>query len=83
MGKDKVTIKSSQSQDHHTIKVAEKSCSCCYWLKKKICVHSLAWSQLNGLGWFGPAYFKSVSFYYKSKKGGRIKNAESAYIRGD
>ena len=53
---------------------------------KKICIHSLAWSNLNGLNWFGPTYTaKSSKFYYKTKKGakkgGRIKNSESAYIR--
>lgn len=53
-----------------------------------ICVHSLAWSNLNDLNWFGSAYSgRAVKFYTKckkgAKKGGRVKNAEIAYIRDD
>ena len=48
----------------------------------------LADINLYELNWFGKSYSsKSVTFYIKTKKGakkgGRVKNAESAYIRGD
>ena len=85
--KSSYSIKSSQTSNIYIIRLADKCCSCGY-LKKKICIHSLAWSNLNGLNWFGPTYTaKSSKFYYKTKKGakkgGRIKNSESAYIRDD
>ena len=83
-----ILIKSSINTMTHTILVQNKSCSCSHWLKKKICVHSLAYSNLNDLNWFGSSYSgKALSFFNKAKrgakKGGRVKNAEPAYIRGD
>ena len=83
-----VSICSSITSEKYIIRVKDKSCSCSFWLKKKICVHSLAWSNLNDLDWFGSGYSgKAKTFYNKAKrgakKGGRVKNSELAYIRGD
>ena len=49
---------------------------------------TVAYINLFDLNWFGSLYSgKAKTFYTKSKrgakKGGRVKNAESAYIRGD
>ena len=51
-----VSIKSTVTNAKYIIKLKDKSCSCCFWLKKKICVHSLAWSNLKDLNWFGSAF---------------------------
>ena len=69
--------------------IIDKTCSCSQWLKKSICVHSLAYSILYDLNWYGPTKhsLKARTFIHKTKreakKGGRIKNAESALIRDD
>jgi len=66
----------------------EKSCSCRGFLKHAICPHSLAFSHMKDLNWFGPKYQKrSNEFVYKnkkgSKKGSRYKKARSALEMDD
>lgn len=58
----------------------EKCCSCRGFLKHAICQHSLGFSHLKNLQWFGPKYTnRSDEFVFKNKigrkKGGRYKNA--------
>ena len=43
---------------------------CAQFLKKAICIHSLAYSHLKDLNWFGTAYSnRSNEFCYRTKKG--------------
>ena len=43
-------------KNNHVINKLEKTCSCSYFLKKAICIHSLAYSHLKDLNWFGSSY---------------------------
>ncbi len=68
-----------------TINKTEKSCSCRGFLKHGICPHSLAFSHLKDLEWFGPKFSNRTNeFVYKNsrsrKKGCRYKNATSALM---
>ena len=61
----------------------ERTCSCRGFLKHAICPHSLGFSHMKDLNWFGPKYQnRSNEFVYKnkkgSKKGSRYKKARSA-----
>jgi len=61
----------------------EKCCSCRGFLKNAICRHSLAFSHLKNLEWFGPKYTcRSNEFVFRNKtgrkKGRRYKKASSA-----
>ena len=71
----------SQKSEYHKIDIQEKSCSCPLWLKNAICVHSLAFSNLNKLCWFGEKYSANrTNFFTKAKRGakGRFAKAKSA-----
>ena len=66
-----------------TINIKEKCCSCRGFLKCAICPHSLAFSHLKNLDWFGPKYTSRLNeFVFKNKtgrkKGHRYKKASSA-----
>jgi hypothetical protein len=71
-----------------TINRSDRTCSCRCFCKNAICSHSLAFSHLKDLNWFGPKYSKvSNEFVYKNKKGrkkgSRYKNATSALMVDD
>ncbi len=69
----------------HIINVEKKSCSCPLYLKRAICIHSLAYSNLLKLNWFGSSYSgKSTQFFTKTKRGrkaGAEKKAAKALKR--
>ena len=53
-----------------TINRADRTCTCRVFCKYAICSHSLSFSHLKDLNWFGPKYSKiSNEFVYKNKKG--------------
>ena len=57
-------------KEKYLINKIEKTCSCAQFLKKAICIHSLAYSHLKDLNWFGTAYSnRSNEFCYRTKKG--------------
>jgi hypothetical protein len=65
------------------INKTEKKCSCRGFCKHAICQHSLAFSHMLNLEWFGTQYTsRSCEFVYKNKhgrkKGRRYKKASSA-----
>ena len=52
------------------INKTERSCSCRGFLKLAICPHSLAFSHLKNLEWFGPKYTcRSNEFVFRNKTG--------------
>ncbi len=73
IGKDSNKLKvigSTEKWGDHIIDIQKKSCSCPLYLKKGICTHSLAYSNLQNLCWFGPNYSrKSTKFFTKTKRG--------------
>jgi len=73
---------SSEKYDYHIINPEKKSCSCSIYLKKAICNHSLAYSNLFSLCWFGKSFSgKATKFFVKTKRGrlaGREPNAKKA-----
>ena len=67
----------------YTIDRVDKSWSCRGFLKHAICLHSLAFSHLKNLEWFGQKYTtKSDEFVFRNKngrpKGRRYKKSLSA-----
>ncbi len=66
----------------HIVNQETKSCSCPIYLKKGICTHSLAYSNLMNLNWFGHNYSgKPTKFFTKTKRGrksGREAKAKTA-----
>jgi len=71
-----------------TIDRIEKTCSCRMFCKQAICPHSLAFSHIKDLNWFGNSYTaRSNEFVYKNKrgkkKGSRYKNATAALMIDD
>lgn len=81
----KISKLNCSGHNNFKIDISKKSCTCPFWLKHAICSHSLAFSNLKELSWFGPAYSgKSKKFFTKCKrgrKGGRAALAKSALQR--
>lgn len=81
-------IKSKVTKEFYKISIRKKKCNCKSYLKKAICIHSLAYSNLYDLSWFGSKFTgKPKVFFTKNKRGaktgGRSRNAELAYKRMD
>jgi len=67
------------------VNIKECSCSCRGFLKNAICLHSLGYSHLKDLNWFGPKFTtRSCEFAYNNKrgakKGSKYKKATSALM---
>ena len=61
----KISKLNCSGHNNFKIDISKKSCTCPFWLKHAICSHSLAFSNLKELSWFGPAYSgKSKIFFY-------------------
>ena len=50
-----------------------KNCNCKYYLKYKICKHSLGYSNINDLNWFGKKFNDNKKFEIKEKRGRKTK----------
>jgi len=57
------------------------SCDCKYFIKGAVCKHTVAYSMLYELNWFGLKYSKEPTKFACKAKRGRIPNAKKALIR--
>ena len=75
---NKVAYQSINSDSIYEIDIKLQNCNCGHYLKTKICKHSLAYSNLNDLNWFGKKFNCNNTFETKEKRG---RKADKNYKR--